>query len=203
MYLTFPTFCMLSIAGCGRRGDVIFVLDASGSVEENFDLSLQLTRKIVEGLNFAGGRTRVGVVTYSDMANVRFHLNQYQDKQSVQNAIAFTLQGGRTNTADGISTMSHDMFTSSKGDRVGDNNFAIVITDGLSNIQPDKTIDRADEARQAGIKMVAVGVGHNGNVDRREINDIADQPENLHTMFVESQSDIDTAANKILDLICQ
>ena len=47
-----------------RRWDVVFVLDASGSTEENFYLAQQVTREIIYGLNFGGSRTRVGVLTY-------------------------------------------------------------------------------------------------------------------------------------------
>ena len=70
--------------------DIVFVLDSSGSVEDSFDLSLRLTRLIVEGLNFAGTRTRVGLLTYSNTPRIRINLNQYSDKQSILNAIAFT-----------------------------------------------------------------------------------------------------------------
>ena len=97
-------------SGCSRRADVVFVLDASGSVETTFDWAMQLTRKVVEGLNFAGGRARVGVVTYSDGPTNRFLLNKYTDKQGVLNAIAYTMENGRTNTAGGIDMMRFDMF---------------------------------------------------------------------------------------------
>ena len=73
--------------------DIVFVLDSSGSVEDSFDLSLRLTRLIVEGLNFAGTRTRVGLLTYSNTPRIRINLNQYSDKQSILNAIAFTQVG--------------------------------------------------------------------------------------------------------------
>ena len=183
--------------------DIGFVLDASGSVEKNFDLSLRLTRKIVEGLNFAGGRARVGLLTYSDSARIRFRLDQYGDKQSVLNAIAFTQEMGKTYTARGLQLMEDDLFSTSFGDRAGDPNVAIVITDGRSNIREDLTIPYAEDARSAGIEVIAVGIGHNGDVDRAEVNGIASDPDSEHAFVLTSENELETIANDILDTLCQ
>ncbi|MRC56833.1 VWA domain-containing protein, partial [Bacillus thuringiensis] len=141
-------------------------------------MAQEMTRRIVNGLNFDGGRTRVGVVTYSDSAKARFHLNSYTDKTSVLNAISYTLENGRTNTASGIDMARYNMFSSNKGDRAGDQNYAVIITDGNSNINRGGTIPAANGARRAGIKMIAIGIGENRKVDRSEINGIANDPDN-------------------------
>ena len=77
------------VLDCGRQRDVVFMLDSSGSVEETFELQLRLTREIIYGLNFAGSRTRVGVVQWSDSPARRFNLNEYSDRESVLNSIAY------------------------------------------------------------------------------------------------------------------
>ena len=46
--------------------------------------------------------------------------------------------------------LRESMFVSSSGDRETVPNFAIVITDGNSNINPEKTIPEAIQARIAG-----------------------------------------------------
>jgi len=162
-----------------------------------------MTRRIVDGLNFDGGRTRVGVVTYSDSAKSRFHLNAYTDKTSVLNAISYTLENGRTNTASGIDKAHYDMFSSNKGDRAGDQNYAIVITDGNSNINRGGTIDAAKNARRAGIKVIAIGIGENEKVDRSEINGIANDPDNQFAFMLDRNNGLDAIADKVLDQICQ
>ncbi len=43
------------------------------------------------------------------------------------------------------------------GDRAGDPNVAIVITDGRSNIDQQRTLPAAENARRAGIEIYAVG----------------------------------------------
>lgn len=49
---------------CTSSQDVVFILDRSGSVETQFELQMKLARKIVWGLNFDSGRSRIGVVTF-------------------------------------------------------------------------------------------------------------------------------------------
>jgi Mg-chelatase subunit ChlD len=189
---------------CGRRHDIAFILDASGSVEATFALGQRLIRKIVQGLNFAGGRTRVAVVTFSNDAQVRFHLNEYTDKESVMNAIAFVLDDGRTHTASGIEEARRNVFRTSNGDRSGDPNFAIVITDGRSNINAGATIPAAEAARSQDITMLAVGIqGQNGQIDIAELNGIADDPDSQYAFVMDNESELDQTANQILDLLCQ
>ena len=123
-------------------------------------MMLDLVRRIVQGLNFDGGRTRVGLVTYSDTATVRFHLNRYTSKLEVLTAIAFVQEKGRTNTARGLDEARLNMFTPINGDRSGDPNTVIVITDGRSNVQRERTIPAADDARRNGVEIYAIGRFH-------------------------------------------
>ena len=190
-------------SGCTNRGDVVFVLDGSGSVEKNFELALRLTRFIVQGLNFAGDRTKVGVLTYSDNALVRFHLNSHTLIDDVQNAIAFTLMGGRTNTYSGLNEMRTNMFTALHGDRPGDKNYAIVITDGRSNVNEADTVPEAVRVRDDQIDIFAVGIGQNGQVDRSEIDGIASDPDNSYAFMMQEEEDLEDIANSILNKICE
>jgi len=182
---------------------VVFVLDASGSVADTFERSMNLTRKIVEGLNFNGGRTRAGVVTYGDQAQIRFKLNEYTDQVSVLNGIAFTQENGGTNTAGGIEMAVNQVFTAADGDRAGDENVMIVITDGQSNINENMTPVMAEQARRSGIKIYAIGIGENGRVDRGELNEIATNPDNEHAYVVTQESDVEEVADRVLRMLCQ
>ena len=181
--------------------DISFLLDASGSIEADFDLIQQLTRRIVHGLNFNNDRIRVGVTTFSDVATVRFHMNKYFLKESVLNAIAYTQDKvSGTNTQDALRVGYEDMFVTSNGDRSGVNNVLIVLTDGRSNIIPEETIPQADEARNRDIRVMAVGVG--ARVDRAEINGMANDPDTDNAFFIPDASQLDAAANAILNILC-
>ena len=188
-------------SGCTTRLDLSFLLDASGSMTSDFDLIQQLARRIIHGLNFNNDRLRIGVTTFSAMATVRFHMNRYFMKESVLNAIAYTQDKvSGTNTQDALRVGYEDMFVSGNGDRSGVNNVLMLLTDGRSNVSPEETIPQANEARNRGIRVMAVGVGP--RVDRAEINGMANNPEAENAFFIQDGSQLDAAANAILDVLC-
>ena len=188
---------------CLRQKDIVFLLDASGSVEANYILIQELTKRVVHGLNFDGGRTRVGVITYQNEEKVRFNLNEYTSKDEVLNAIAFDqdIQNHGTHTTSALRVMREDMFQSRNGDRTGVDNVALVFTDGKSNIQNVNTIPEADLAKDDGIHMMAVGVGR--RVGQNEINGMASSPSSDNAFMLEDASELDDIANLILDQLCE
>lgn len=194
-----------SCAACTKQLDVVFVLDGSGSLEDSFEISLNLTKLIVEGLNFAGGRSRVGVLTFSDQPFVGFYLNRYPDSTSVLNAIAFSQVIGYTNTQAALDQLRLSMFTASNGDRQGVDNIAIVITDGNSNVNADQTIPKAQLAQQSGITIIGVGIEDQDGMNLMEIEGISSQPPSRYSFAMIDTSDtgVMSTANSILDLICQ
>jgi Mg-chelatase subunit ChlD len=54
---------------------------------------------------------------------------------------------GNTNTADALRELRTVMFTTKHGDRPEAENVAIVMTDGVSNIEHWRTVPEADECR--------------------------------------------------------
>ena len=70
-----------------------------------------------------------------------------------------SLTGGRTNTQEALRKMGNEQFSSQNGDRSGVPNFAIVVTDGGSNIQRDNVKNEANSLRSK------------GNVDYSKIRD--------------------------------
>ena len=54
---------------------------------------------------------------------------------------------GSTNTADSLKTMREQIFNPARGDRPDAPNIAIILTDGVSNINPRRTIPEAETAR--------------------------------------------------------
>ena len=178
----------------------MFALDSSGSTEEFFDLQQQLTRLIVHGLNFRGGRTRIGIVTFSSTPVVRFHLNKYHDKYSIMNAIAFDLTGGRTHTASALIEVRQNMFTRYRGERPGDENVVIVMTDGYSNVNGWRTIPEAQNMGADAIRVMTVGVSE--NINRGEINGMASTPKTENAFYLRDRTQLNSASKQILDHLC-
>lgn len=66
---------------------------------------------------------------------------------------------GKTNTGAALNLVWTQMFTVENGDRIDVPNFAIVITDGQSNVNPEQTLPEAIKTRLAGIQIIVVSVG--------------------------------------------
>lgn len=188
--------------GCSGRVDIAFVLDASGSIRvERFPKVIETVVSIVEQLQVSFNDTRVAAVSYSDDFVPQFFLNRYNSKQDVQLAlrrIAFI--GGRTNTAAGIQYMKDQIFTEANGDRSDAPNYAIVLSDGNSNINQDQTITRAIQSRNQGITMIAFAVGTDVNLF--ELRNIASEPYNETIFNVMSSVDLPSLISPIVKSVC-
>ena len=61
---------------CDMMVDLVFVLDASGSINEpDFNRILNFVRDLASRLDVDSGNARVGVLTYSDQPKLVFQLN--------------------------------------------------------------------------------------------------------------------------------
>ena len=110
-------------------------IDSSGSIGNNdFYVMLGFVKHFVTTLNIQGDeQTRVGVETFNNDVDIKFHLNEYGSKMTVVDAISFPYNKGGTNTAEALRTMREVMFTSRNGDRSGFPNIGVIVTDGESN----------------------------------------------------------------------
>ncbi|CAD5119952.1 DgyrCDS8533 [Dimorphilus gyrociliatus] len=185
---------------CNTRKDVVLILDGSGSVSEQYEMTQKIASEIVWSLNFNQQRTRVGVVTFNDTATARFHLNTYTNQQQVLNAIAFGPPRGRTHTASGLNLASTEMFSFSNGDRNGDENIAILISDGRSNVNSGANMGEARTLKQTGVKIFGIGVGN--NVDRREIESIASSPSSKYALFIREEKEITAKTRSLAESLC-
>lgn len=92
-------------------------------------------------------------------------------------------------------------FTPSHGQRTGVRNVAVLISDGNSNINADNTVPEADRARSQGIDVYSVGLGRNPNLP--ELNDISNDPDSEYVVRLPSLTDVDSAANELLERLCK
>ncbi len=64
--------------------DLAFIVDSSGSIRnERFPIVKDFIVSILQELDVRQDRTRVGMVYWSDNAQLGFYLNQYTAKQDV------------------------------------------------------------------------------------------------------------------------
>jgi len=82
--------------------DVVFALDASGSIEsDTFARVVQFVGAVVHSLTIRTTQTpngfQVALVSFANRVDIRFHLNTFTDKELLLAAINMPYTGGRTN----------------------------------------------------------------------------------------------------------
>lgn len=186
---------------CGSKADIVIVLDASTSVTEfNFQLQLAFVQDLVKKSDIDSGNVRIGILTYSTDVYIQFHMNQYTTKNELIAAVGnIPYNYGSTNTADALKTMRTEMFTRQNGDRPDVENIGIVMTDGVSNINSRRTIPEGGLARDAGIKMYAIGIGI---TDTRELDGIASRPLEDHRFKVDDFEALQNIDKKLYLSLC-
>ncbi|CAG5136835.1 unnamed protein product, partial [Candidula unifasciata] len=152
---------------CRTKGDVVFVLDSSGSVGEyNFGLVKNFTQETIKDLSVDSGLYRIGVITFSDSSRVQFQLNTYTTRQEIFDAIQkIPYVYGRTHTAEALRRVRTEMFTVRNGDRPDVPNLLVVVTDGQSNINHEQTLPEARQIKAAGATIVTVAIGLEKNYE--------------------------------------
>ena len=181
---------------------MVFVLDASTSVTEpNFELMKDFVKDFLLDADIDSGNVRVGVIIYSDADYIQFHMNAHSRKSDVYNAIDdIPYRYGSTNTADALKTMRSVMFTQQNGDRPGVDNVAVVLTDGVSNINSRKTVPEAEQARAEGIHIYAIGIGL---TDTKELDGIASKPIDENRFAVQDFSELRDLRQKVFSALCK
>ena len=76
------------------------------------------------------------------------------------------------------------------GHRQSASKLAMVITDGLSNIQPDQTVPQARRLKRIGTEVLVIAVGHFGAAGLKEICGIASQPCSENVFYLDNYREI-------------
>ncbi|KAL4227324.1 biological adhesion [Mactra antiquata] len=146
-------------ASCiAKVADVVFVVDASGSIGvDNFLKVKQFIKDVINWFDVAPAYTRVALIKYSTTAQFEFKFNNLTTGQDLLNTVdQISYSGGGTTTSDALRLLRSEGF---EGERPDAPDIAIVITDGLSKY-PLITRAQADLAKQEGITMFSIGIGN-------------------------------------------
>ena len=184
--------------------DIYFVMDESGSVGSfNYQLMKQFVYNTVNEFDIGADETQVGVISFSSSAQVQFYLNTYHDKSALLTAINnLPYSGGGTDTAAALNLLRQSGFTPANGGRPLTQaipRVAVVITDGQSN-SGTATAAAAQSAHDAGITILAVGIG--SNVDNNELTAIASDPSYVSTITGFDTSQFDALQTTITNEAC-
>jgi len=126
--------------------------------------------------------TQFGLVRYSVVGENIFYMNDFYDLPSMQAAILnMGYVGSYTNTSGGIRTANFEQFTSARGDRAGVQNIAIILTDGVPNLDVELTVPDAEALAAAGTTIFAVGITN--AIDEALLKSISSQPQVLNQNY--------------------
>lgn len=192
------------------KKDIIFLLDSSGSIRDtnpadgsydNWALMLNFVRNLVDQLNIGENETHVAVVSFSQTARTIFHLDTYYDKTLLKNAITnIPYVGGLTGIAAAF-RLALDEFA--VGDRPDAPNVAILITDGSSNVDLQRTFPDAQSAKNAGIQVFCVGITSDISVPTVQKISSLPQQQNVNYWLVPNELALNSFVSPIMTEICR
>ena len=177
------------------RADLVFVLDASTSIElGNFILMKEFVASVVEAFDVGQDAVRVGIVTYSSDSKIEFDLEAYTDKAELLDAIRNTeYLMGKTNSAAALRTMSQ-VFTEQGRGGQGVPEIGIFMTDGKSQ-DAAGTARAADEVHAQ--KLTVFSIGMTDNINKEEVERIGTDPDCVHVYYLKSFLDVTHFARQI------
>ncbi|KAF4106106.1 hypothetical protein G5714_013768 [Onychostoma macrolepis] len=180
--------------------DIVFLVDGSGSIgQKNFQEVREFLSSLVENFDVAPDKIRIGLVQYSDTPRTEFSLNTYQNKEEILSYIQnLRYKTGGTFTGQGLEFMLKQHFVEKAGSRAQQNvpQIAIVITDGDSQ---DEVESQAQELRQRGIKIFAIGIK---DANETLLRQIASEPYDQHVYSVSDFAALQGISQSVIQEVC-
>uniref|UniRef100_A0A673JW13 Collagen alpha-6(VI) chain-like n=1 Tax=Sinocyclocheilus rhinocerous TaxID=307959 RepID=A0A673JW13_9TELE len=180
--------------------DIVFLVDGSNSIgPANFQQIREFLSSLVEKFEVTPDRIRVGLVQYSDTPYTEFSLSTYQNKEEILSYIKnLRYKTGGTFTGKGLEFMLKQHFVEKAGSRAQQNvpQIAIVITDGDSQ---DEVKSQAQELRQRGIKIFAIGIK---DANETLLRQIASEPYDQHVYSVSDFAALQGISQSVIWKVC-
>ena len=151
--------------------------------------------QLVEKTNVSFDGTHIGLVTFGNVGLTRFRLDEYSTKAGVISAIKALPSGnGETNLYSGLVEI-RNLFSESMGGRPWVNKIAVILTDGIANVNVEKTVPEARNAYFVdGIKIFMIGITN--DIDLKQLKEVSSPPQQEGKTYWTSPDFI--SLNKIL-----
>ncbi|KAM6978379.1 uncharacterized protein LKV04_013778 [Tautogolabrus adspersus] len=188
--------------------DIVFLLDSSDDMQNDFEAILGFVESMVEKLNVEENKDRVSVVQYSKEPSVAFLLNTYNTQQEVTDHVqTLRHKGGRPlNTGAALQYVKDNVFTASSGSRYqqGVPQILVLLTGGRSS---DDVQNAVEDLKGIGVMVFVVGtmnadtlemqtISHNPSLAfAADFSDLSDVEQQIFTAFKTGET---TAINQAL-----
>ena len=177
-----------------QTADVIFVIDASGSVgASNFVEMKKFVSTLVMSMQVGSNSVRVGVMTFSTTPSVIFHLDQYYDPNVIVTKIKeanFTNSGTYTGIA--MKKVRTSMLPRTRNNV---RKLVMLLADGDSS---DRVLlyNETESMKADGVEFVCIGIKiHNDD----ELKTISSNPDSSYFFKVTSFTLLDDLAGNIVN----
>lgn len=176
-----------------------FVFDISGSIgTENFRKSINFAKLLVKKIGVSEKGTRVGAMTFSDKAVIRFYPMIYSTTEDVINAldeIQFA-KGGGTATRLALRMLREQMIHLTEETLKGAQKpIVFLMTDGKANMEGDPMRD-AEELKKYGVEIYCIGI--TGDRNMKTLYNIATTKDE-HVFILDSYDTIDWLVQDIIN----
>lgn len=165
--------------------DLVMMVDTADQGGKAWHQLSDFLKDVVRRTDFGIDRTRVGFIDFDESARITSPLDGAKTMDKLFDIIVgMSLYPGSANIYSAIWVLHHAMLNRQYGDRPDVVDVAVLITDnGLpANMARNITITGAQQAREAGIGLLVVGIGPRVNL--RDLADIAGDANNV--VLVES-----------------
>ncbi|XP_017164866.1 collagen alpha-6(VI) chain-like isoform X2 [Poecilia reticulata] len=181
-------------------GDIVFLIDSSGSIgEENIRIIRAFLRNVIQNLDIGPDKVQVGLALYANSPKKEFLLKDHMDRTAVLDAveqIAF-LRGG-TNTGKALDFIREEYFTAEAGSRARQHvpQIAVLLTDGNSD---DSVSIPAKRLRDLNVFVFVIGVSQ---VNSNQLKIIANYPPEDYILTTNSFQTLQSLRNTLLETVC-
>ena len=194
----------------GGDGDVDLgvIIDGTSTVRttnprdgsyDNWEIQLDFVATLIGHLP---NGTRVGAIVLKTRPRVAFYLNDFSDLKDAAAAVRkLKYPDTASNTAAVLHIARVSLFNETNGDRPNAPNVLILITDGGSSFQKNRTIPNAEALHRLGTTVVGIGVGN--KTHKAELQAISSPPheENVNFFLRDRFQDLHRLVDVLLRII--
>jgi len=185
---------------CPFRGDLVILLDSSGSIGQyNFHLLTEFLFNLTSYLDIADDRYRTSLITFSDSDSVEFDLTNRSRDDVLARVATAPYRYGSTNIYSALNRMRTQILDHRNGNRPEIPDICLLITDGRSNVFPERTIPEARRLKKDGIALLGVGINL---PDVTELRRVVSKPTDKFAMTLNGFKDLDLIRETLVDGLC-
>ncbi|CAK8674302.1 uncharacterized protein LOC143468480 isoform X2 [Clavelina lepadiformis] len=182
--------------------DVMFLVDNSAPIaSSDFETIKSFLRVVVAQFDISSAKTRIGLVTFTNVQEVDLELNDGTSLDDVTNSITAMTQSSTTGVQTGFAiTQGVALFGSAYGGRGVDNAVARVLIVVASTGSTDDVTAAVEQAIKDNVGIIAVGAS--SAVAQSELAQIATGSASSHVFNVSSASLLSDLTSNIENAIC-